>query len=92
MEYTLKDGFVVGDAYFEQLAAAAEHGDYPGKPGEWVVRSKGRPQIYGEDLVSVTVRIPKSLRDAIDRKAESLDETRSEYLRDLVARDLAITA
>lgn len=92
MDYTLKGGSVVDDAYFEKLATAAAHGDYPGKPGEWVVRPKGRPQLYGEDLVSVTVRIPKSLRDAIDQKAESLDETRSEYLRDLVARDLAITA
>lgn len=41
MEYTLKGGVSVDDAYFEKLSDAAAEGDYPGEPGEWLVRPQG---------------------------------------------------
>lgn len=37
-EYRLKDGSVLNNADFDQLDDQAEAGDYPGTPGEWIVR------------------------------------------------------
>ena len=89
MEFTLKDGTVVDESYFEQLSKKAAEGDYPGTPGEWIVRPQGRPQLCDEELVAVAFKVPRSQRDAIDKHAASLNESRSEYLREAVARALA---
>lgn len=87
MEFRLKGGVAVDESYFEKLSELAAAGDYPGEPGEWAVRQQGRPRACGEELVSVTFKVPKSQRDAMDRRAKSLNETRSEYLRRLSAED-----
>ena len=92
MEYKLKGGLAVDEAYFDKLADEAEAGNYPGEPGEWIVRPQGRPQLCAEELVTVTFKVPRSQRDAIDRRARSLNESRSEYLRRMTALDLAATA
>lgn len=92
MGYTLKGGASVDESYFEKLSDAAALGDYPGEPGEWIVKPQGRPKLCDEELVSVTFKIPKSQRDALDRKARSLNESRSEYLRRMTARDLIASA
>ena len=92
MEYTLKGGGVVDEAYFEELSDAAASGDYPGEPGEWIVRPQGRPKLYDEELVSVTFKIPRSQRDALDERAKGFNESRSEYLRRITARDLTASA
>lgn len=80
-EYTLKGGAVVDDAYFEKSAEAAAKGDYPGTPGEWIVRPQGRPKEFDEDLVSITFKVTRSQRDYIDKCAKDANETRSQYLR-----------
>lgn len=90
MEFTLKDGTVVDESYFEKLSDDATKGNYPGTPGEWVVRPQGRPQLCDEELVTVAFKVPRSQRDAIDVRAASMQETRSEYLRAVIARDLAL--
>lgn len=90
MEYKLKDGSVVDESYFEKLSEEAGEGNYPGTPGEWIVRPKGRPALCDEELVTVAFKVPKSQRDAMDKRAASRNESRSEYLRATVARDLAI--
>ncbi len=92
MEYVLKDGTSVDEAYFEKLSDAASSGDYPGEPGEWIIKPQGRPRLCDEELVSVTFKIPKSQRDALDKKAKSFNESRSEYLRRITSRDLIASA
>lgn len=44
-EYRTKDGTTLSDEDIENLAEACERGEYPGEPGEWIVRpedSRGR--------------------------------------------------
>lgn len=38
MEYKMKGGVVLTDADFERMSNDAAAGNYPGTPGEWVVR------------------------------------------------------
>lgn len=92
MEYTLKGGVSVDDAYFEKLSDAAAGGDYPGEPGEWLVRPQGQPKLCNENPVSVTFKMPRSQYDALSKKAKSLNKSRSEYLQRAVARDLGAIA
>ena len=66
---------------------AAERGEYPGKPkGDIIV---GRPLLFGEELRPVTFKERKAIIAAIDARAKSLNMSRSDYLRNLVERDLA---
>ncbi len=50
----------------------------------------GRPAVFGEVMKPVTFKEPPSVIAAIDERAAKLGSTRSDYLRDLVARDLAL--
>jgi hypothetical protein len=74
----------------EQIAEwseAAERGEYPGIPkGEVMV---GRPLKFGEELRPVTFKEPQTIIAAIDARARSQGVSRSDYLRDLVEKDLA---
>jgi predicted DNA binding CopG/RHH family protein len=45
--------------------------------------------MFGEELQSVTFKVPARKVEAIDRKAARLDVSRSDYLRSLVDKDLA---
>ncbi|MBQ6453702.1 MAG: hypothetical protein IJJ14_05035 [Coriobacteriales bacterium] len=89
MEYKLKSGKTITDAEIEELAAAAERGEYPGKPGEWIVRPQGRPKLCDEELVTIAFKIPRSQRDSLDRAAASKNETRSQFMRSLLTAALA---
>ena len=84
--------FGVTASQIEEWDALATEGRLPGTASGEVTRGPGRPQLYGEDLVSVTFKVPRSQRDAIDRRANSLGESRSEYLRRTTARDLVYIA
>ena len=85
-EYVLKGGATLTDAQIEELARKAEQGDYPGSPGAWVIRPQGRPTQFAEDLVTVTLRVPASMRDALDQKAHAEGKTRSQFLRQAIAQ------
>ena len=37
-EYKIKGGHAVSDEEIERLGEACNDGDYPGEPGEWIVR------------------------------------------------------
>lgn len=87
--YVTKSGATMTDADFERLAVEAERGEYPGVPGEWLVRPQGRPRISSEDLVLVSCKIPRSQRDAMDRKAHEQGSTRSEWMREAFSAALA---
>lgn len=89
MEYIMKGGVVYTDEDFDLLAEAAERGDYPGEPGAWVVRPQGRPAMCEEELVTIACKVPRSKRDAIDRRAKSLGETRSDFMRGALEKALA---
>ena len=88
-EYKLKDGHVLTDDDFEALAKRAEVGDYPGTPGTWIVRPQGRPSLSDEDLVTIAFKIPRSQREVLDQKAASRNETRSQFLREMLGKALA---
>lgn len=88
-EYRIKGGHILDDKDFERLAAEAERGDYPGTPGAWVVRPQGRPSLTDEELVTIAFKVPRSQRDALDKRAASRKETRSQFLRDALDRALA---
>jgi hypothetical protein len=79
--------FKVTDDQIEKWAAACEKGDYPGDAvGDVVI---GRPLMFGGELKPVTFKETKQKIAAMDKKAASLGQSRSDYLRNLVDRDLA---
>lgn len=82
--YKVKGGYTLSDADIERLGEACESGDYPGEPGEWIVRPKGRPALSNEPLVNVNVKFPRSMVNAIDAKGGN----RSEFIRKAVAAAL----
>lgn len=89
-EYRIKGGHILTDEDFERMAEEAERGEYPGAPGVWVVRPQGRPHLSDEELVTIAFKVPRSQRDALDRKAASRKETRSQFMREALDRALAV--
>lgn len=83
-EYRIKGGYTITDEDLDKLGEACERGEYPGEPGEWIVRPKGRPSISNETLVNVSVKFPKSMVAAMDATGSS----RSEFIRKAVAAAL----
>lgn len=83
-EYRLKGGYTITDEEIERLGEACERGDYPGEPGEWIVRPQGRPALSDEPLVNVNVKFPRSMVAAIDAKGKN----RSDFIRRAVAAAL----
>ena len=89
-EYRIKGGYTPTDEDFERMAKETERGEYPGTPGAWVVRPQGRPPLADEELVTIAFKVPRSQRDALDRKAASRNETRSQFMRDALDKALAV--
>ena len=86
--YKTKSGATLTDDEIERLGEAAERGEYPGTPGEFIA-SPGRPRLSDEDLVTIAFKVPRSHRDALDRRAEAQGETRSQFMREALERALA---
>jgi len=79
--------FGVTSAQINEWSDAIERGEYPGTPkGKILV---GRPLLFGHELKPVTFKETLTKISAIDARAESLDMSRSDYLRYLVDSDLA---
>lgn len=87
--YTTKSGAVLTDEDFERMADEAQRGEYPGEPGAWIVRPQGRPSICEEELVTVSFKVPRSQKEAIDRAAKGRGETRSQFMRSALEQALA---
>ena len=51
---------------------------------------RGRPLKFGEELASVTFKIPRRELSEVDARAKHEGMSRSDYLRRLVDRDLAL--
>ena len=88
MEYRTKSGHVLTEDMIEELAEAAERGDYPGTAGKVLIAPPGRPRISSEDLVTIAFKVPRSYRDRLDGKAAANHQTRSQFMRD--ALELAL--
>ena len=89
MEYTTKSGYKLTEDMIEELAESAARGDYPGRPGKVVVAPQGRPKLCDEELVTVAFKIPRSVRDLLDKQAAENSETRSQFLRNALEEALA---
>ena len=88
-EYKLKGGYALTSVDFEALAKRTEAGEYPGAPGAWILRPQGRPPLSDEGLVTIAFKIPRSQREALDRRAASRNETRSRFFREAPGKALA---
>ncbi|MCL2826708.1 MAG: hypothetical protein FWD72_04820 [Eggerthellaceae bacterium] len=82
-----KNGAELTDETMEQIAEAFERGEWLGTDSETV---KGRPLMLGEELQSVTFKVPACKVALLDHKAASLETSRSNCLRSLLDRDLSI--
>ena len=49
-EYRIKGGHTITDEDFERMSEEAERREYPGAPGEWIVRPQGRPAPTDQEL------------------------------------------
>lgn len=80
------DGIEIDEARLDEWGDSIDEG---GLSGFEPVRPVGRPKVFAEELDTISWKAPRSQRLAMDARAESLGETRSQYLRRLVAEDLA---
>ena len=88
-QYISKSGHVYSEEDLERMAIEAERGDYPGKPGEWLIRPQGRPQLFpDDDLVTIAVKVPRNWRELMDARAKAEHMTRSQYVRDVLLREI----
>lgn len=86
MAVTTKNGTVFTDEQLEELADMFERGEWPAGHSRVV---RGRPLKLGEELASVTFRLPRRELAEVDARAKSNGMTRSDYLRHLVDAELA---
>lgn len=76
----------VSASRLDEIDERAARGELPGESGPVSV---GRPLKFGTALKMVGYKEVPETVEAIDRRAESLGMTRSDYLRNLVRKDLA---
>ena len=76
----LEKKFGITKEELDKLAEQYENGDWP--EGRTILL--GRPRISDEELVSVTIKLPKSQLDAIDSGANQEGKSRSAYMRQLL--------
>ncbi len=86
MKVTRADGKVIDEKEFDKMAREYEEGSFKGKFGK---ATMGRPRIDEEVGVAVGFRLPYSKILTLDERAASKGETRSEFLRRLVEKELA---
>lgn len=87
MDVTTKNGIVITDDMFDEMASGYERGEWPGEPTGVVIL--GRPRLADEEVRPVTFKLPVSKIVALDLKASQRGGTRSEALREAVDEYLA---
>lgn len=88
MEFRTASGKIIGDAEFEDMAKDYELGAWTGT-GEVTI---GRPKLYGEDMETVSFRIPRSRVVAVEAVTERLGISKSDFYRLAVDRELLALA
>lgn len=73
----------------DQWDEDASRGVFHSEPSGPVVTGPGRPMMFGEEMRQVGFKEPLSRVALIDARAAQLGLRRSDYLRDLVEKDLA---
>jgi len=82
MSIKTKSGHVLSDEMLDELGEACERGEYPGTLGEALIAPVGRPPLYAdEELVTIAVKVSRSSRDLLDKRAEAEHKTRSQLMR-----------
>ncbi|MDO4849446.1 MAG: toxin-antitoxin system antitoxin subunit [Coriobacteriia bacterium] len=85
----IEERFGVTAEQLEQWEEDACKAIFHGEPSGPVVTGPGRPMMFGEEMRQVGFKEPLSRVALIDARAEQLGLRRSDYLRDLVEKDLA---
>lgn len=86
----LEEMFGITSERIAEIDEMASRGELPGRAVGPIVH--GRPRMFGEPTRPVTFKETQSVIDQMDRRAKSLGMRRSDYLRALVATDLATTS
>lgn len=85
--FVAEGGVEVTDELLDEWAKPYEQGTVPGRSGGFVV-APGRPRISEEENRIISVRLPISVIEATDRKAQRLGQTRSQRLREAIVADV----
>ena len=92
MAYKKKDGTIVTDEWMDAVAEAAEKGELPGIVTSTEVHV-GRPRKFDDDeLKTISFRLPLSRISAVEAAAKRRGESRSDFLRDAVDKELLSSA
>lgn len=89
--YKKKDGSIVSEEWMDAISNAAEDEELLGIPVTTQTHA-GRPRLFKDDeLVTISVRLPKSRLAAIEKIAKGTGESRSDFIRDAVDCALAVS-
>lgn len=80
--HDLEDVFDLGEEELDQMAGPFEQGEWP----EGATRPIGRPRLPEDETRLVTVRMPASEVEAIDRHAKARGTSRSQFIGDACLR------
>lgn len=86
VEFRDNEGIAITDERFDAMAKEYEDGTWEGH-GEVTM---GRPRIYDEDLETVSFRLPKSRIDAVEAVTRRRGESKSEFYRRAIDRELLL--
>lgn len=84
MEHRADDGTVLTDEMLDKMAEEYEKGTWHGH-GEVVM---GRPKLYDEDMETVSFRLPRSRIRAVEAAAKQRGESKSDFFRKAIDREL----
>ncbi len=86
--YTAANGQVVADEMIDTWCESYEHGEFP--DGEHTVGGivHGRPPLSSEGTVTLSVKIPLGMKEAIRRRAAAEGMTPSEFARAALSEKL----
>lgn len=84
----MNEALGMSEKELDAIAATFENGTWD--ESEYGKPRIGRPTTFNEAMKPVTFKETPSVIAAIDERAKQLGSTRSDYLRDLIAKDLAL--
>lgn len=87
MKFKTASGRELSDADFDAMAVEYEAGTWTEPVGK---ASPGRPKLYGEDMETVSFRLPRSRVDAVEAAAKRRGISKSEFYRRAIDRELLL--